>query len=138
VVDERWYYPLGLIKVTRGLSIYKLLSLSTLPKSSFNVACIPSYPKFSRFLSRGNTECLAIQVCATSSTEISALRSAHNSDVQSSSSWTELVRPGCGLMACLARQAIDRPVRRLMMCFYVHDDSGDIYPPQAPEAQANF
>jgi hypothetical protein len=118
--------------VTRGLSIYKLWSLFILPNSSFIVACIPTYPEFNRFLSQVNTECLALHVYATSSLEISTLRSAHNSDVRSSSSWIKLARPDSGPMACLASHTIGRPIRWPTLCFCVHEDSEDIYPHRYP------
>jgi hypothetical protein len=41
------------------LSIYKLWSLSTLPKSSFNATRIPAYPEFGCFFGQVNAECLA-------------------------------------------------------------------------------
>jgi hypothetical protein len=102
----------------------------TLPESSFNAACIPAYPEFDRLLSQVNVECLALQVCATSSREISVFRSAHNSDVWSLFPWVELVRPGCDLMAYLARQAIRRPIRQSMKHFCVHKGPGHICLPQ--------
>jgi hypothetical protein len=112
--EMRWFHmgtPSALYRWPEGHPFTICDHYLNLLESSFNATHIPSYLEFSHFLSRVNAECLALQVCATSLHEISVFRSAHNPDIWSLSSWIELVRPGCGPRACLARQAIERPIQ---------------------------
>jgi hypothetical protein len=114
--------------MTRGVSLYKLWSLSTL-LISFITTCRPVYPEFKRFLSRVNADCIALQVRATSLSKISEFRSTPNLDVQSLPSWIEFAQPSRGLMTRPWKQTIEGPFRRSMICFYVCEDPKDIYPP---------
>lgn len=93
--------------------------------------CIPAYLEFARFFSRVNAECLALQACATSSRKKSAFWYAHNSNVRSLFPQVEHVRSDCDPRVCLARQAIERPIRRTTKCFCVLKEPEDIYLPQS-------
>lgn len=69
-------------------------------------------------------------MCATSSPEISSLRSAPNSGLV----FVFLIKfaqSGCSLLSHPARQTIYKPIRQPMTCFSVCEDPGDIYPPHA-------
>jgi hypothetical protein len=129
--------PLDLIYTTRELSLYKLWSLSILPISFFIAACSPTYPEFDHFLSRVNTECITLWVCATSLPEISVLWPEHNSNAQSSSPWIKFAQPDCGLMVYPQSKPLGSPSGSP---WYVSMfmKTRRISTPTTPEAQANF
>jgi hypothetical protein len=98
-------------KMTRGLSLYKSWWLSnSIWTYPFNEACIPAYlelvdlhPSYLRVSSTSG-------MCNLPTQGINA-PSVHNSAVQSSSPWVELIQPCCGSRACLARKVIGKPIK---------------------------